>query len=457
MPSIKGSRIAALSIVIAVAAVAGCARTEAADPKAPPPPAEVGVVTVAQKRVALTTELPGRTSAFLVAEVRPQVGGIVMKRNFTEGSDVKAGAVLYEIDPSSYEAALSQSKAALAKAKAALGNSKAGLVSAKAFHSRAKTENANAKAALARSEANAVPLRLKAQRLRELVAINAVSRQDSDDADAAVRLADAAIQGAEATVGGTEAAIEGAVALVTQAEAAIKVAEADIEGAEAAVEATRINLARTKVTAPISGRIGRSTVTTGALVTANQPTALSTIQQLSSIYVDVTQSSASLLRMTRNLESGRMKNDPGRATVKLLLEDGTPYPQAGSLKFSDVTVDPGTGSVTLRTVFPNPKGTLLPGMYVRAVVQEGVAEKAVVIPQRGVTRDPAGNATVMVVGPEEKVEPRTIKVSRVVGDGWLVDEGLSEGDRVIVEGLQKARPGSTVKAVPFVAASAGKK
>jgi membrane fusion protein (multidrug efflux system) len=426
--------LTACLILAGAAGMSGCGGKTAAS-KTPPPPPEVAFVTIAPQRVALTTELPGRTSPYMVAEVRPQVGGIILRRPFVEGANVNAGDLLYEIDPSGYLAAQSNAKAAQARAKAGLANAKAALA-------KARTSQANAKAALARAEANAVPLRLRADRFRELVAINAVSRQDYDDAAAAVRQAEAAIQGAQASLGGTEAEIEGA-------EASIQAAQADIQGADAAVESARINLAYTRVTAPISGRIGKSAVTTGALVTANQPAPLATIQQLSPIYVDVTQSSANLLRIRRSLESGRVRKDGGQAAVKLLLEDGTPYPLKGTLKFSDVTVDPGTGSVTVRTVFPNPKGVLLPGMYVRALVEEGVAERGILVPQRGVTRDPSGNATALVVGAGEKVEPRALKVSRALGDDWLVEEGLKKGDRVVVEGLQKAKPGSPVKAVPF--------
>ena len=372
------------ALILGVAALAGCNNTQATAPKPPPPLAEVGYVTIEPRRVTLTTELPGRTSAMLVAEVRPEVGGIVVQRLFTEGADVKQGEVLYEIDSSSYQAS-----------------------------------HASAKAALARAEANVVPRRLKAERYKELVAINAVSRQDFDDADAALRQA-----------------------------------EAEVEGAKAAVETARINLAHTRVRAPISGRIGRSVVTTGALVTASQPTALATIQKLDPVYVDVTQSSANLLKLQEKLSAGKLKKDARGAVAKLLLEDGTPYPLAGTLKFSDVTVNPGTGSVTIRTVFPNPKGILLPGMYVRAVLEEGVAEKGIVVPQRGVTRDPAGKAVALVVGANDNVESRTLDVSRVVGDGWLVEKGIAAGDRVIVEGLQKAKPGVKVRPVPFGAPAA---
>jgi membrane fusion protein (multidrug efflux system) len=335
---------------------------------------------VKPQSVTLTTELPGRTSAHLVAEVRPQVGGIVQKRLFTEGSDVKAGQVLYQIDPATYRAAFASSRAAQARA-----------------------------------EANLIPARLKEQRFRDLVKIKAVSQQDYDDAYAA-----------------------------------LKQAEADLASSKAAVETARINLAYTRVTAPISGRIGRSTVTNGALVTASQPTALATIQQLSSMYVDVTQSSAEMLRLKQNLASGLLKeNGAAQARVKLLLEDGSAYPFSGTLKFSEVTVEQSTGSITLRAVFPNPKQILLPGMFVRAIVEEGDNDQAILVPQQGVTRNPAGNATVMVVGTEDKVEQRIIKVARTVGDNWLVSEGLKAGDRVILEGIQKAKPGTPVKAVPF--------
>ncbi|MBE0618685.1 MAG: efflux RND transporter periplasmic adaptor subunit [Proteobacteria bacterium] len=393
--------------------------------------------------VALTTELPGRTSAYLVAEVRPQVGGILLKRLFTEGADVKAGEILYEIDPSSYQAAQANAKAACATAQAAHASAKAGYAqaqanranmaaaytraqathaSAGAAYSRAQAALAGAQAAEARAVANAVPLRLKVDRFQELLAIHAVSTQDADDASAAAQRAEAEIQSAEA----------------------------EIQGAEAALEAAQINLAHTRITAPIAGRIGRSAVTTGALVTANQATPLATIQQLDPVYVDVTQSTASLLRLRQRLARGELKADgPNQARVKLLLEDETPYPLEGTLEFSDVTVDPGTGSVTLRTVFPNPQHLLLPGMYVRAVLEEGVNDQAILVPQRGVTRNPAGQATVLVVGAEEKVETRVIEADRAVGDQWLVSKGLQAGDRVILEGLQRARPGTLVKAVPF--------
>ncbi len=380
----KAKLIATVGILAAGLMMTGCGqKTVAAPPPAGPP--EVGVVAIQPQRVALATELPGRTAPNLIAEVRPQVSGIIQKRLFVEGSDVKAGQVLYQIDPSTYQAAF-----------------------------------ASAKAAEARAEATLNTVRLKAERYRDLVKIKAVSQQDNDDA-----------------------------------QAALKQAEADVASAKAAVETARINLAYTRLTAPISGRIGRSAVTDGALVTANQTAALATIQQLSPIYVDVTQSSADLLKLKRSLASGVLKHDgANQAQVKLLLEDGSAYPLPGTLKFSEVTVDQSTGSIILRALFPNPKQTLLPGMFVRAVVEEGVNEQAILVPQRGVTRNPAGEAMVMVVGAEEKVEPRVIKVARTVGDNWLVADGLKAGDRVILEGIQKARPGTPVKVVPFGSAPA---
>ena len=364
--------------------ISGCGKK--AEPPKPMGPPEVGVVVVQPERVALTTELSGRTSAFFVAEVRPQVGGIIQKRLFTEGADVRAGEVLYQIEPASYQAAYASARAALGKAEASL-----------------------------------TPVRLKAERFKQLVAINAVSKQDYDDAAAAVRSA-----------------------------------EAEIEQAKANLENARINLAYTRVTAPIAGRIGRSSVTTGSLVTASQPAPLATIQNLDTVYVDVTQSSSEMLRMKRALASGQLKSGGASQTrVKLILEDGTPYPLQGVMKFSDVTVDQSTGSVTVRTVFPNPKQVLLPGMYVRAVLEEGVVENGILVPQQGVSRNPAGNATALVVGAEDKVEPRVLKVSRALGDKWLVEEGLKAGDRVIVEGIQKARPGTQVKPVAFAGKASG--
>lgn len=353
--------------------ITGCGRKEQ-----PRPMPEVSVITVQPGRAVLTSELPGRVSAFLVAEVHPQVNGIIQNRLFTEGGDVKAHDVLYQIDPGPYQAAFD-----------------------------------SAVAALARAEANLAPLQKRAERFKELLTINAVGQQDYEDA------ASAHLQ-----------------------------AEAEVKAMKASAESARINLGYTRITAPISGRIGKSLVTPGALALAYQGPAFATIQQLDPVYVDSPQSSAVLLQIQRNLASSRFKGGtPDQAKVKLLLEDGTPYQQAGVLKFSDVTVDPSTGSQTLRMVFPNPRQVLLPGMYVRAIVEEGVVEQAILVPQQGVTRDPKGNAIAMVVDGTDKVEQRMLKVDRAVGDQWLILEGLKAGDRLILEGLQKIRPGMPVKVV----------
>ena len=341
---------------------------------------EVAAVTVQPESVVITTELAGRTSPCLVAEVRPQVGGIVQKRLFEEGADVLAGDVLYQIDPATYQAA-----------------------------------HESAKASLARAEANAVPARLRAKRYAKLLADKVISPQEVDDAIAA--------QGQ---------------------------AEAEIEACKAAVKTARINLDYTRVTAPISGRIGKSSVTVGALVTANQGAPLATIQQLDPMYVDVTQSSANVLNLKRKMAKGLIKQGgANQARVRLLLEDGSAYALEGTLEFSGVTVDVGTGSVELRTVFPNPDHLLLPGMYVRAVLEEGVTEGALLVPQQAVTRDAKGNPVVMVVGDGNKVEARMLKIDRAIGEKWLVSDGLKAGDRAIMEGLQNVRAGTEVKVVPF--------
>jgi membrane fusion protein, multidrug efflux system len=354
----------------------GCDRQKQAAP--PPPVPEVVVVTVQPQQVELTTELPGRTSPYLVAEIRPQVNGLIQKRLFKEGSDVKAGQVLYQIDPAPFQAALD-----------------------------------NAKASLSRAEANQPAIRLRVSRYKELLADKAVSQQDYDDAAAALKQADA-----------------------------------EVEVWKAAAESARINLGYTRVTAPISGRIGRSSVTDGALVTAHQPVALATIQQLDPIYADVPQSTTELLRLKRRLAEGSLdQNGRNQQKVKLMLEDNTLYPLEGTLQFRDITVDPTTGSVILRVVFPNPDGVLLPGMFVRAVVKEGINEQAILIPQQTVSRDPKGNPSVLIVDAEGKVQQRALTLDRAIGDQWLVSSGLTSGDRVIVEGMQKARPGASVKIV----------
>ncbi|HBJ74731.1 MAG TPA: efflux transporter periplasmic adaptor subunit [Syntrophaceae bacterium] len=346
----------------------------------PPPAPEVATVTIQPKPVLITTDLTGRTSANLVAEVRPQVGGIIQKRLFTEGSDVQAGQVLYQIDPATYQAALD-----------------------------------NARAGLARSEANLSAIRLKADRLRELLVDKAVSRQDYDDAASA-----------------------------------LKQTQADIQYWQANVDTARINLKYTSITAPISGRIGKSSVTEGALVAVGQSTALATIQKLDPMYVDVTQSTADILRLRRQLQEGQLdQNGKNQQKVKLLLDDGTEYPLKGELKFRDVTVDPTTGSVILRIVFPNPKDILMPGMFVRTFVLEGIHKNAILVPQQAVFRDPKGNPLTFVVDQNGKVEQRSLTLDRAIGDAWLVSSGLAQGERVIVEGMQKVKPGISVKTVPF--------
>lgn len=378
----KNCHLAATGALLAGLALSGCGQFKKAAAPPPPPVPEVAVVVMRPERITLTTELAGRVSAFLVAEVRPQVSGIIQKRRFAEGGDVKAGDLLYQIDPAFYAAA-----------------------------------HASARATLAKAEANLTSTRLRAERYQKLVAAKAVSQQDYDDITAGLLQA-----------------------------------EAELEAGKAGVEAARINLAYTGITAPISGRAGRSAVTIGALATAHQAVPFTTIQQLDPVYVDAPQSSANLLRLKQNLASGNLKGDSvNRAKVKLLLEDGTAYPLEGVLQFSDVTVDPSTSSFILRMTFPNPAQALLPGMYVRAVIEEGVNEQALRVPQQGVSRDPKGNPVALVVAGDGKVQQRRLVLDRALGDHWLVASGLVPGDRVIVEGMQKAKPGMFVKAVPFAA------
>ena len=353
--------VTVLVTAIALASLlSGCSKKEEAAP-APPPP-QVGVVTLKTQSYTLTTELPGRTTAFRIAEVRPQVNGIILKRLFTEGADVKAGQQLYQIDPAIYQATLDSAKATYESS-----NSLAG-------------------------------------RYKQLINEQAVSRQEYDTAVGSAREAKAAVQTAE------------------------------------------INLRYTKVYAPISGRIGRSLVTEGALVSNGQADAMATIQQLDPIYVDVIQSSAEMLKLRRDLESGRLqKAGDNAAKVKLVLEDGSLYPIEGKLEFSEVSVDQTTGSVTLRAVFANPDHTLLPGMFVHARLQSGVAENAILVPQQGITRDLKGTPTALVVNADNKVESRTLVANRTIGSDWLVEKGLNAGDRVITEGLQYVKPGAEVK------------
>ncbi len=369
-----------LALLAAIVMAAGCGGGTEATGGAMPPP-QVAVVTLKSQAVELRRELPGRVSALLVAEVRPQVGGIVKQVLFTEGSEVKAGQLLYQLDDAVYQAGVSSADAARLKAEAV-------------------TDNA----------------RRSAARGAELQKTRLISEQDND----ALR-------------------------------AALQQAEADLAAARAAVETARISLAYARIRAPIRGRIGKSVVTRGALVTANQGEALATIQQLDQVYVDVTQSSSESLQLRRELGNA---GTAGSRAVQLTLEDGTAYPQAGRLQFTDVTVDQTTGSFLLRVLVPNPQRLLLPGMYVRATINEGTVTNGLLAPQQGITRDPKGNATAMVVDAEGKAQQRMVRTARTVGDQWLISEGLMAGDRVIVEGLQKIMPGMPVVAVEVGAAAA---
>jgi multidrug efflux system membrane fusion protein len=364
-------RLPLAGFIVCAVLLSGCdgQENQQQHPQAP----QVTVHIVKSAPLAVTTELPGRTDAFRVAEVRPQVSGIILRRNFTEGSDVKAGDSLYQIDPATYQAAYDNAKGELAKAQAA---------------------------------ANIAHLTVK--RYLPLVGTQYVSKQEYDQAVATAQQADASVV-----------------------------------AAKAGVESARINLAYTKVTSPVDGRIGKSSVTEGALVTNGQAAALATVQQLDPMYVDVTQSSNDFLRLKQSLQKGDTAS-----SVELLMENGQPYPLKGTLQFSDVTVDQSTGSITLRAIFPNPQHLLLPGMFVRARIDEGTQPDAILVPQQGVTRTPRGDATVMVVNDKNQVESRTVVAPQAIGDRWLVTEGLKNGDRVIVSGLQKVRPGVTVVATP---------
>lgn len=371
------ARRAVLALTVA-AALSSCGQPDAAQGGAPANlPANVAFLTLQGQDTTLSKELPARVSALTVADIRPQVTGLIQKRLFAEGSQVQAGQLLYQINPDSYQAAYDTAAAALAKAEAAQ-----------------------------------VAAEQKARRYAELVKIKAVSEQDEEDARATLQ----------------------------QARATTQAARADLNTA-------RINLAHTRITAPVSGRIGKSLVTEGALVTANQTTALATVQQLSTVYVDMTQSSTELLRLRRDFASGKLQD--GTASVQLVLEDGSVYPQPGKLAFSDVTVDSSTGMVLLRASVANPQGELLPGMFVRARLSQGVRRNAILVPQAAVSRNQKGEPTVLLVGQDGKAQLRVIRTSQTVGANWLVDDGLKIGDRVIVEGLQKAQDGKPVKAVPL--------
>ena len=369
----KGNWIA---VVAFASALLGCSGAKA--PAGPQGPPEVGVLTLATRSVGIVDELPGRTVAYRVAEVRPQVSGIVQKRLFAEGSDVRAGEQLYQIDPSSYSAALR-----------------------------------SAEAALQRAQANREKAKLLQDRYGPLRENNLVSQQAYDDA-----------------VTGFSAA------------------EADVAAAKAQVESARINVVYCQVLSPIAGRIGRALVTEGALVTSQQSTPLALVQQLDPIYVDITQSSVEMLKLQRALASGELQRDEkNEAEVSLTLEDGSDYGQRGTLQFAEVSVDPSTGAVVLRALFPNPRRELLPGMFVRAQLTQAMKSEALLVPQRGVTRNQRGDAVVLVVGDDNRVAERTVTTARVIGNDWLIDTGLRAGERVILDGLQKVRPGVEVRPV----------
>ena len=356
--------------------LAGCNDSQSAVNTAPKDP-EVGVVTLAPQSTTLKSELAGRTAAQMVAQIRPQVSGIVQKRAFTEGAMVKAGELLYQIDPASYQAA-----------------------------------QASAKATLARAEATASAARLKAKRQADLFAIEAISQQDNEDA-----------------------------------QTALQQAEADVASARAALETASINLERTRIVSPIAGRVEASTVTPGALVTANQETALTTVQQLDPIYVDIPQSSLEVLQLRKALSSGALKSEGNAARIQLVLEDGSTYAHEGKLQFAGVTVNTTTGAVTLRALVPNPERLLMPGMYVRARLDKGTDPEALLVPQPGIGRDNTGKATALVVNAENKVEQRKVEVSEAIGTNWRVTDGLKAGERVIIEGSGKVRPGQSVRVV----------
>lgn len=415
-------RIVAGVFLMGTLLLAGCGQPGAQGGPSPGGPPEVAVVTIQPRRLVITTELTGRTSALRIAEVRPQVSGVIQKRLFREGSDVRAGDVLYRIDPAPFQAAYDNAAASLAATKKAADKARAALTASLA-------DVTGKKAALDFA-------RINRDRLEELLTEGGVSASQRDQAVAEADVAEAALSAAEAQVESSRQAVAAAEAAIAQAEAALKI--------------SRINLEYTSVTAPISGRIGQSFVTEGAIVTAYQPLPLTTIQQLDPMYVDVTQSTAELLRLRRRLEDGRL-NREGQNSVRLLLEDGSRYPWEGALQFRDVSVDKTTGSVVLRIIFPNPKGILLPGMYVRAVVDEGVNPKALLVPQQAVSRNPKGQPLAFIVGADGKVQQKMLELDRAIGNEWLVSAGLSLGDNFIVEGIQKARPGVPVKAVPFEA------
>lgn len=379
------NRMAPLALALLLSACGGGGGEQQPQQGAPQGPPQVGFVTVQAQPVTLTTQLPGRTAPYETSDVRPQVNGLILARLFQEGDYVRQGQPLYRIDPSPYQASVASARAALSRAQASI----------------ASTRNL-------------------AQRYGELVKINAISRQEYENA----------VTGAQQ-------------------------AQADIAAQQAALRQAQIDLSRTTIKAPISGRIGRSVYTTGALVSAAQTEALTTIQRLDPIYVDIQQSSADLLKLRQQILDGDLSRGSGAARVRLKLEDGSTYPIEGTLKFTDVTVDPATGTQAIRAVFANPRGLLLPGMYVRAELVEGTKANGMLVPQRAVTRDPKGSATVLVIGADGKLAPRPLTTDRTIGDAWLVTGGLQPGDKVVVEGAQMLQPGTPVKGYSWTPQTAG--
>lgn len=379
------NRMAPLALALLLSACGGGGGEQQPQQGAPQGPPQVGFVTVQAQPVTLTTQLPGRTAPYETSDVRPQVNGLILARLFQEGDYVRQGQPLYRIDPSPYQASVASARAALSRAQASI----------------ASTRNL-------------------ARRYGELVKINAISRQEYENA----------VTGAQQ-------------------------AQADIAAQQAALRQAQIDLSRTTIKAPISGRIGRSVYTTGALVSAAQTEALTTIQRLDPIYVDIQQSSADLLKLRQQILDGDLSRGSGAARVRLKLEDGSTYPIEGTLKFTDVTVDPATGTQAIRAVFANPRGLLLPGMYVRAELVEGTKANGMLVPQRAVTRDPKGSATVLVIGADGKLAPRPLTTDRTIGDAWLVTGGLQPGDKVVVEGAQMLQPGTPVKGYPWTPQTAG--
>ncbi len=415
MGYLKGFILGIFSIVIVIT---GCDRDNQEGP--PPRLPEVAVETVESRQLILITELPGRTSACRVAQIRPQVSGLIQKRLFKEGATVKAGEVLYQIDSAPFQAALE--------------NARANLLAAESAADRARSALKAGIADTQRFQVNLDLARTNRQRYETLFEEKFISAIQKDQAVTEAKSARSALDAANAMMESYKDSIAAAEAAIGQSRAMMKTA--------------RINLSYTAITAPISGRIGRSAVTEGAIVTAYQATALATIQQMDPIFVDVPQSTTQLLRLRQRLKQGQLsQNTNAQNTAGLILEDGSAYPLEGILKFQEINVDPTTGSVILRAIFPNPDHILLPGMFVRAVIKEGTSPEAILIPQQAVSRDPKGNPVILLVDKTNTVFARTLVLDRAIDDKWLVSSGLEPGEQLIVEGIQKVRAGMVVKPV----------